>query len=252
MGKTISIHSFRGGTGKTNTTANIAYLLAGDGYRVAVVDTDIQSPGIHVPFGLDKQNITYSLNDYLWGNCTIRKASYSMKDGLKIQNGGELFLIPSSVDTDDITRVLHEGYDVNMLNEGFQNAISELKLDYLLIDTHPGLSDDTLIVIALSDLLIIILRPDHQDYQGTDITIEIARQLEIPKMALIVNKSPLKFSTDDIMKKVEKTYRCPVFAVVPHSDDMMELASEGIFSFRNPDHDLTKIYKQIISKIESF
>jgi septum site-determining protein MinD len=53
MSKVISIHSFRGGTGKSNTTANVAMLLAAKGRRVAVVDTDVQSPGIHVLFGID-------------------------------------------------------------------------------------------------------------------------------------------------------------------------------------------------------
>ena len=54
MSKIISVHSFRGGTGKSNTTANIAALLAMDGARVCVVDTDINSPGIHVLFNLDE------------------------------------------------------------------------------------------------------------------------------------------------------------------------------------------------------
>ena len=52
MPKIISIHSFRGGTGKSNTTANLAALLAADQKRVGVIDTDIQSPGIHVLFGI--------------------------------------------------------------------------------------------------------------------------------------------------------------------------------------------------------
>ena len=49
--KLIAIHSFRGGVGKSNLTANIAALLAAGGRRVGVIDTDIQSPGIHVLFG---------------------------------------------------------------------------------------------------------------------------------------------------------------------------------------------------------
>ena len=53
MAKIISIHSFRGGTGKSNMTANLAALLAAEGGRVGVIDTDIQSPGIHVLFGLN-------------------------------------------------------------------------------------------------------------------------------------------------------------------------------------------------------
>ena len=53
MAKIVSVHSYRGGTGKSNLTANLAACLAAAGKRVAVVDTDIQSPGIHMLFGLE-------------------------------------------------------------------------------------------------------------------------------------------------------------------------------------------------------
>ena len=43
MAKIISIHSFRGGTGKSNVTANLATIIARKGYRVGIVDTDIQT-----------------------------------------------------------------------------------------------------------------------------------------------------------------------------------------------------------------
>ena len=52
MARVISVHSFRGGTGKSNIAASLATALALQGRRVAVVDTDIQSPGIHILFGL--------------------------------------------------------------------------------------------------------------------------------------------------------------------------------------------------------
>ncbi|MFO7540043.1 MAG: P-loop NTPase, partial [Chloroflexota bacterium] len=45
MSKIISIHSYRGGTGKSNTTANIAATLATDGLRVGIDDTNTQSVG---------------------------------------------------------------------------------------------------------------------------------------------------------------------------------------------------------------
>jgi septum site-determining protein MinD len=47
MATIVSVHSFRGGTGKSNTTANISGVLASQGKRVGVIDGDIQSPGIH-------------------------------------------------------------------------------------------------------------------------------------------------------------------------------------------------------------
>ena len=75
MSRIISIHSFRGGTGKSNTAANVTALLAGKGLRVGVIDTDIQSPGIHVLFGLKEEEMKHSLNDYLWGKCHIEEAA---------------------------------------------------------------------------------------------------------------------------------------------------------------------------------
>ena len=65
MGKIVSIHSFRGGTGKSNLTANLASQIALTGKKVGVVDTDIQSPGIHVLFGLDERKMGRTLTDYL-------------------------------------------------------------------------------------------------------------------------------------------------------------------------------------------
>jgi len=55
--KIISTHSFRGGTGKSNVTENLAVLAARAGHRIGVIDTDIQSPGIRVLFQLEHSAI---------------------------------------------------------------------------------------------------------------------------------------------------------------------------------------------------
>jgi MinD-like ATPase involved in chromosome partitioning or flagellar assembly len=75
MPEIISIHSFRGGTGKSNTAANLAAMLAQQGKRVCVIDTDIQSPGIHILFGLDGEGVKSSLNDFLWHGRAIEEVA---------------------------------------------------------------------------------------------------------------------------------------------------------------------------------
>lgn len=190
MAQIISVHSFRGGTGKSNTTANLAAILAAEGRRVGVIDTDIQSPGIHVLFGFDESKMQYSLNDYLWGKCDIRQTSYDVSASLDPTMRGKVFLISSSIKVGEIARVLREGYDVTLLTDGFRELVTALSLDVLLIDTHPGLNEETLLSIAISDTLAIILRPDQQDYQGTGVTVDVARKLAVPRMMLIVNKVP--------------------------------------------------------------
>jgi MinD-like ATPase involved in chromosome partitioning or flagellar assembly len=249
MYKIISFHSFRGGTGKSNITANVAVQLALAGKRIGIVDADILSPGIHVLFGIDGTRIEHSLNDYLWGKCEIQMAAIDVTPGLSVLIPGKIFLIPSSLKAGEIARVLREGYDVGLLNDGFQRLIEDLELDMLIIDTHPGINEETLLSIAISDGLIIVLRPDQQDYQGTGVTVEVARELDVPSIHLIVNKTPYQFSSEEVQRKVELAYNCPVLAVLPHSDELMVLASEGVFSLHFPDHKLTHQFKQIASAI---
>ena len=66
-----------------------------------------------------------------------------------------------------ITRVM-EGYDMDLLNEGLLNLVGELELDALLLDTHPGLYRETLLSIAMSEVLAIIMRPDEHDQVDLD------------------------------------------------------------------------------------
>jgi MinD-like ATPase involved in chromosome partitioning or flagellar assembly len=251
MSKIISVHSFRGGTGKSNTSANIATLLAQGGKRVGVVDTDIQSPGIHVLFNLDENEMAHSLNDYLWGKCSIKDCAYDVTGHVGADVKGQIYLIPSSIKASEIARILREGYDVGLLNDGFQSLVEGLKLDVLVIDTHPGLNEETLLSIAISDALVIIMRPDQQDYQGTSVTVEVARKLDVPKMLMVVNKVPQTLDPDDVKARVEQTYNCKVAAVLPHSDEMMTLASSGIFSLRYPDHPVTRGLKDVVALIEA-
>jgi len=242
----ISIHSYRGGTGKSNITANLAVLLAAEGLRVGVVDTDIQSPGIHVLFNFDDSVIVHSLNDYLWGRCEIREAACDVTERLEQPIRGRLFLIPSSIKAGEIARVLREGYDVSLLNDGFRDLIAALNLDTLLIDTHPGLNEETLLSIAISDTLLIILRPDQQDYLGTSVTVEVACQLNVPRMLMIVNKVPAAFDSTEVKSRVEETYKCPVAGVLHHSDEMMALGSAGIFALRYPDHPVSIAMRHVV------
>lgn len=249
MSKIISVHSYRGGTGKSNTTANLAVLLAMDGMRVGVVDTDIQSPGINALFGLFQADLKHSLNDYLWGKCEISDAAHDVTDNLKADIKGKIFMIPSSLNAGEIARVLREGYDVGLLDSGFQDLVKEMELDVLLIDTHPGLNEETLLSIAISDIVILILRPDQQDYLGTSITVEVARKLDVAHLMLVVNKIPDVFDFDEVKKKIESTYDTEVAALMPHSDEMMILGSNGIFVLEHPDNPVSDALRKLAKRL---
>jgi MinD-like ATPase involved in chromosome partitioning or flagellar assembly len=246
--KVISIHSYRGGTGKSNLTANLAASLAELGKRVAVVDTDIQSPGIHMLFGVEDTDGLKTLNDYLWERCPILEAATDVTP-VSLTAGGRVWLVPSSLKAGEIARVLREGYDVGLLNDGFRDLMDDLALDYLLIDTHPGLNEETLLSIAVSDELVVLLRPDRQDFQGTAVTVEVARKLGVKELVIVLNKVLPAVADRGFQADVERTYNAPVIGVLPESPEMLELGSGGLFSLRFPDHPLSQEIRRVVAQL---
>ena len=245
MAAIVSVHSFRGGTGKSNTTANLAACLAADGRRVGVIDADIQSPGIHVLFGIAGDAIQASLNDFLWHGRSIADVATDVTDRQPVHLDGRLFLIPSSMQPGEIARILREGYDAARFTEGLRELTTALGLDVLFIDTHPGLNEETLLSLVVSSALLVIMRPDRQDYEGTGITVRVARELEVPRIQILVNKAPADLDPEAVAATVRAAYDCDVAAVLPHSDDLMRLASDGVFALRYPEHPLSERYRRI-------
>jgi MinD-like ATPase involved in chromosome partitioning or flagellar assembly len=162
---------------------------------------------------------------------------------------GSLYLIPSSIKAGEIARVLREGYDVVRLNDGFQELIRSLNLDYLFIDTHPGLNEETLVSIGISNVLVVLLRPDSQDFQGTAVTVDVARKLKVPKMLMVVNKALPAFDFVDLRQQVETIYNVSVAGILPLSEEMVQLASKGIFCLRYSEHSISQTIKEIAQQI---
>jgi MinD-like ATPase involved in chromosome partitioning or flagellar assembly len=249
VAKIISVHSYRGGTGKSNVTANLAVCLAAAGKRVAVVDTDIQSPGIHMLFGLKDTNELHTLNDYLSERCRVREAAVDVTPDRIKESGGQIWLVPSSLHAGEIAKVLREGYNVGLMNDGLQDLIDELLLDYLLIDTHPGLNEETLLSIAISDVLVVLLRPDRQDFQGTAVTVEVARKLEVRQLVMVLNKVLPSVTARGFVDEVTRAYGAPICGVLPEAPEMLELGSSGLFTLQFPDHPLSAEIRVVASRL---
>jgi MinD-like ATPase involved in chromosome partitioning or flagellar assembly len=138
-----------------------------------------------------------------------------------------------------------QGYDPDWFYQGLQDLAGALQLDLLLIDTQHGLTEETLSALAISEVLILLLRPDHQDYRGTAITVELARTLDVPRIMLIVNEAPATTDFVTLKSQMAETYNCDVGAILPHFEELMALASAEIFVLRYPHHPLTAQLKQI-------
>lgn len=250
MGKIITIHSFRGGTGKSNLTANLAVWSAMKGRNVGVIDTDIQSPGLHVLFGLAGHRFRYTLNDYLRKKCTIEKASIDHTKAMKLQSGS-LHIIPASLNADDISTIIREGYEVTDLRAGFKRIMQAKNLDYLFIDTHPGLDQETLLSMATTDLLFVVMRLDQQDFLGSAITLALAKKLGVPSTFIVCNKCPGIYDFDKVRRDIEREYSVKVASVIPLFTRLIELGSRQILVQTSPNHLFAQNIDQLYKKCET-
>ena len=248
----ISMHSFRGGTGKSTLTANLAGSMVQQGRRVAIVDTDIPSPGIHVLFGLDQANMGPTLNDYLYGHCPIEEVAHDLTSTLGEPGAsGTLYLLPSSIQARDIAKILREGYEINLLQDGLYAVSEALTLDCLLLDTHPGLNEETLLSIGISDLLVVLLRPDKQDFQGTAITLEVARKLAVEQSLLVVNKVLPSLDGESLKQHLQQTYHVPVAGVLPLSEEVVRMGSEGLCLLQYPEDPYSQGVREVAAQLLS-
>lgn len=241
----IAVHSFRGGNGKSSITANVAALLAVAGQRVGVIDADIQSPGLHLLLGRAGKSQGHTLNDYMLGNCMLDQLAVDVTDYLGESVPGRLFLIPASLNPGTMAQVLSQGYDAQRLTRSFHELGETLGLDTLLIDTHPGLNEEALLTMRAVRTLIVVLRPDTQDFEGTGVTVQVARQLEVPRVLLVVNQVPSAALFQAVRARAQKTFDSEVLAVIPQSVEFMGFDEEVPFVLRQPQHPVSLALQQV-------
>jgi len=245
MSHIVALHSFRRGLGKSNLTANLGLLLATQGQRVAIVDMDLQAPSQQILFGIDDTTIKFTLNDFIWGNAEIKQAIIPLNSHLPSHATGQLFLVPANAQPNEIARVLRSDYFIHLLHDCFDQLINHLNLDIVLVDTHAGLGEETLLAIGISDMLTILLGHDQRDFQGTAVAVDVIRKLEIPRVSIIVNQVSRNLDFNQVARTVAQTYGCDVLGILPHSDDLAALAGRQLFVEHYPNHPFTQTLKHI-------
>lgn len=245
----MAVHSFRGGNGKSSVTGNLAGLLAASGQRVAVIDADIQSPGMHVLLGQAGKKIEFTLNDYLLGDCAVQQLALDVTADVGPDLGGKLFLVPASINPGAMAQVVSQGYEAQRLTESFHELASLLQLDFLLIDTHAGLNEEALLIMREVQAQIVVLRPDAQDMEGTGVTVQVARQLEVAKVLLLVNQLPHTGQSQATRWRVESTFNNPVVAILPQAVEFMTFDNHGLFALRHPGHPISVALQHLAARL---
>lgn len=172
----IAIHSYKGGTGKTTIAANTAALLVKMGKKVAILDLDVYAPSLHNYF---KINPKKWINDFLDNNADIYESVIDMteilfKDDQKQNNfTGRLYTGFSNPSRDAIFK-FEMGNGTDYWKKQFrklvflrEQIITKLDTDYIIIDTSPGIRHWSINALSISDKLILTMKMDDLDIEGT-------------------------------------------------------------------------------------
>ncbi|MER5729267.1 MinD/ParA family protein [Streptomyces sp. NPDC002138] len=240
MAKTVVVHSHRGGTGKSTVLANLALLLAAAGRRVGVVDTDLQSPALDLLFRLGPGP---SLADYLLGRCEIEAAA--RRTGVP-----GLYVVPARTGGGSLREIMTTGYDVGLLPEGFDRLVSYFALDVLLLDTHAGLSNESVTAMASADVLLILARADRIDLSGVEETTALAGRLSC-RRALVMSMAPQGEDPARFRRCAEEVYGAPLAGILPYAPELAALYGERIFAEAHPDHPMVDEFRSIIAVLDA-
>ncbi len=183
--KIITVHSFKGGTGKTNIIADLSFAFANAGYKVGVVDSDIAHPSLHIMYGLGDQQPYPTLTEFLLEKCEATEIVHDISPMYDLKN--KLYLIPSNLNDGIITEIIRRGFDIGHLFIGLREIGKKKNLDFLLIDTKPGLDEKTMLFFTMTNALLIVMRNDEADIRGTKELLKITAHFRVPTQYIIPN-----------------------------------------------------------------
>ncbi|MEJ2241619.1 MAG: MinD/ParA family protein [Candidatus Bathyarchaeota archaeon] len=258
MGKIIAVHSYKGGTGKTSLSVNLAATYARKGNKVCLMDLDFRAPSLHALFKDYKTD--YWLNDYLNGVCEIDKV---LIDATKDHgNGGELLVALANPSTEAIRDMTAKDRKWEMKALGRllslrSSILNDEGFDYIVFDTSPGLQYSSINAIVTADVVLVVTSLDASDINGSQrMTTELYDLFE-KKTGILVNKVIADYlSSPEEEKKFNKyikgVHSLPILATIPCFCEVLRAAGDFIFSEERPNHPFTQTLENLATKVEKF
>ncbi|MGZ4850446.1 MAG: ParA family protein [Candidatus Bathyarchaeia archaeon] len=255
MSKIIAVHSYKGGTGKTLLSVNLAASFAKSGKKVAVFDLDFRAPSLFAILKAENSEVWF--NDYL--NNT-REANESLIDlSSMLTGGGKFYAGLANPATEAIRDMSSKDRKWEMRALGRLLALRETLLvdegfDYLFFDTSPGLQYSSINAIVAADFVVVATTSDRSDVDGTKRMLKELYNLFEKKTGLVLNKVIDPSATakkSEIGAKVKSVYQVPLLGIVPCFCEILRAEGNLIFVQDKPDHPFTKIVSEMARKIDS-
>lgn len=177
----VLVLSGKGGVGKSTFSAQLAFALAAQGKEVGLMDLDICGPSIPKMLGLEGQEIHRS--NAGWSPVYVQ-------DNLGVMSIG--FMLPNPDDA-----VVWRGPRKNGLIKQFLKDVDWGELDYLIVDTPPGTSDEHISIAqylkATSvDGALLVTTPQEVSIADVRKEINFCKKVGIECLGVVENMSGLQ------------------------------------------------------------
>ncbi len=203
----IGVYSAKGGVGKTTVAVNIAFELSKEGYKVGLLDADIDCPNVLMFLGMGG----------------VFPDEYPLKPAEK--NGVKILSTAMFVD-DNRKPIIWRGPMIGkMIREFLENA-EWGELDYLILDLAPGTSDTALSIIQLLDLdgFLLVTTPQHIAAANTIRSGMMAKRLGAAVLGVVETMSDGSLSGAN---EVASAINCDVLGYIRYDKKFGELSDSG-------------------------
>lgn len=268
MTATWCFNSYKGGTGKTNTSLNTAVQLARQGNNVALLDFDFLGPALFAIFGTRKG--TY-LNQFIYEKVELEDVLFSHETPELNKQGGNLLVGLADPTPETISKV--HSYTNDDHREALSRIIDcqeriedEYGIDYIIIDTGPGLRRDVANAIFISEAVALILKPTLADLEGTKLVVtHMLQGIQDKFLGLVMNRTldhswqdhatlesadaeynTISTGLDNFAKENEVT----VLAKIPCYCDIARSQSDKIVVLEHPDHPFSQEIVKLAQRIQ--
>jgi flagellar biosynthesis protein FlhG len=188
--RVISVGSGKGGVGKTNVVANLAFAFTRLGKRVLVLDADLGLANIDVLLGLAPQ---YTIEHLL----NRQKSVFE----ILIPGPGGMSILPASSGVTELAN-LDEGQKIFLLNELEQVAES---IDILLIDTAAGISSNVLYFNMAAEESIVVVTPEPPSITDAYALIKVlTKKYRKDNFTILINAAKNGEEAKEVFKKITK------------------------------------------------
>ena len=227
MGRIIAIANQKGGVGKTTTAINLAACLAEKGKKVLAVDMDSQG-NFTSGFGVDKDNLNYTIYDALMDECNIGEA-------MIVNVMQNLNLIPSSQDLAGVEVDFMEEEQPQYKLKSILKSIRK-QFDFIIIDCPPALGMLTINAMTAADTVIVPIQCEFYALEGltqliatiNKIRKKLNKNLEIEGVVFTMYDSRNNLSKEVVESVRENLAELIYDTIVPRNVRLAEAPSFGL------------------------